>query len=67
MDGDPVKKSKDMIVVEVRIMVICGDGAVKGVVIENGYKVRLYGTGNVLVLALGVHFRFFFKQWVFII
>lgn len=28
---------------------------------ENGYKIRFHGTGNVLVLELGVHFIFFFK------
>lgn len=36
----------------VRIVVMSRGGVVEGVVIENGYKVRFYGSGNVLVLEL---------------
>lgn len=42
-------------------MVTSGGGFVKGIVIENSYNVRFYGPENVLVLELGVHFRFYFK------
>ena len=38
-----------------------------GVVMENGNKVRFYATGTALILDLGVHFRFFFKQCISII
>ena len=34
---------------------------------ENGNKVRFYATGNVLILELGVHFRFLFKQCISVI
>lgn len=56
-----------MIAIKVRIMVISGGGEVEGSCDGKWYKVKFYVTGNALVLELGVHFRVFFKQCIFII